>query len=198
MTANGPTQPVSLPQAGVLTAIVWGLIYLGIAYLAWKNLVRVPDGAKLDEYVFVSSLVVNGVLPGVASKILKLDRNSEQSAQLEAHTHLVLMLVTCALLFVWGLGLCWKGMDLGHVPPLARVASLLYVVSGTIFIIWALVDQDFVGIAAYTERRCLPFVWPRVIMARISYVRLFLAAVTILIPFVHQAIAHSAPVLLPK
>lgn len=178
----------------VILILFWLCVYLGLTWVIISYVPKLLEGdAALDVFVFLSSVITTGVLPGLLAKIIEPMPNNSKSFAIEREVviHLVLTLLSCVLLSLWGLALCFTAMDVGHLSWYIRGPALMFIVLGLGIIIVALASQQwFVRYDAYSAKKCLPFVWPRIINAPISYARLILAVATFGIPFIRDAIKH--------
>ena len=175
---------------------MWSVIYFGLfAIIAWYFR-KLKGDQPLEVFVFISSIFTTGILPDLLSRIIEPVPTAPQALCESDHEiviYLVMTLLSCMLVALWGLGLGYKGMGTGKVPRIARLMTLLYIVVGSVTIILALGWQTwFVGYDAFQNKLILSFIWPSVVAAPISYARLILAAVIFTIPFIRDSINSSS------
>jgi hypothetical protein len=177
----------------MLVIIVWVAIWLAALALLWWILYRyATTQTRLDIYVVIaSSVLMAGLVPGLLTGIL--ERTSHYSgisdSDREMMIHLVSTLSSCITLTVYGFQLIYLGMGIGKVPEWVRWSVILYAVCGAVVIIMAVVHPDsFVGGNAYKEKAMLTWIWPQIVNAPISYVRLVIAGLVIFLPVLREKV----------
>lgn len=162
--------------------IIWVLFYIMCFLVA---LVGIKSSEALEGMVYVITILAEAVVPGFCVDLVsRIDQNSSHYI-LEIEAHLMLTLMSCALLFGWGIVLIFQYMWLGKTPSWIRVYLLLIVCIGLLTIIWALIQPDkFVGLESAKAARFIPGIWPNMYDGHMSYMRIIITLLTLFIPWI--------------
>lgn len=170
------------------------LAIIGVGMSMWK-------GAWEETAVYFFVILGEAVFPQAVSKYMKRmvtpDGSSDlagfpQINLLELSGHIALSLMSALLLVVWGVILVGEGMHEGGKGALSIGYVIIVILVPFFLIIWGGLDPGFCGYEQHRRRRYFKWVWPRMIECPMSYARMVLTCLTILLPFAKVAGVQSA------
>ena len=169
---------------------VWSLFYaasLAVIVFGWT------ESAALEGVVYVITIAGEAVLPGLCVHLVsRLNGNTASGAILEITCHLMLTLMSCALLTGWGLVLAYKYMGTGAAPVWVRIYILATLIAGFGVAIFAMLAPDkFVQLPTVEKAGYIPAVWPPMYNIPMSVLRIVLTIITMFLPWVRIRMESS-------
>jgi hypothetical protein len=141
----------------------------------------------LEGVVYLITIAAEAVLPDLCVHLMsKLHTmTSCPESVLEITSHLLLTLMSCALLIGWGIALAYQFMGKGKAPVWVRLYVIGAIVASFGILLCAILATDwFVNLSAVEHMAYIRAVTPHMFNIPMSYWRILLTLITMFLPWV--------------